>query len=162
MLCACSAFLIYLDLRWNSEIRRCHHPSLSLRRVEERLSIFMIEKREPADYEPLHSAGITYPSYGLRNGLTIHTSFHIIYSFVFPSPMGLLASREGVPIQRARCSSRYIRSCSLTLTRMWIVGSSLFRFVGLQHRNTFNWAKPWLQINQLIIYPVKTRRISKS
>ena len=83
----------------------------------------MIEKREPADYEPLHSAGITYPSYGLRNGLTIHTSFHIIYSFVFPSPMGLLASRERVPIRRARYYSSFIRISSLTLSRKCIVGS---------------------------------------
>ena len=36
--------------------------------VVKQMSIFVIKKKEPADYEPPHSAGIAYPSHGQRNG----------------------------------------------------------------------------------------------
>ena len=43
-----------------------------------RLSISAIKKKEPADYEPPHSAGIAYPSIGLGNGLLPLTQLKII------------------------------------------------------------------------------------
>ena len=51
-----------LPLPQNLEFTLAH-----LKRVVKRLSIFTIKKKEPADCEPPHSAGIAYASHGLRN-----------------------------------------------------------------------------------------------
>ena len=70
--------LVFLSLvLWFEGQKGCHHPQpFSQKMVVKRLSIFVIKKKEPADYEPPHSAGIAYPSLKIiQYGIVLHRKY---------------------------------------------------------------------------------------
>ena len=56
-------------------------PAFLSEKVMKRISIFSIKKKEPADYEPLHSAGIAYPSLKIiQYGIVLHINIFVPFS----------------------------------------------------------------------------------
>ena len=58
-------------------------PAFLSEKIVKRLSIFAIKKKEPADYEPPHSAGIAYPSLKIIQymyGIVLHINIFVPFS----------------------------------------------------------------------------------